>query len=136
MAAHRTQDDQHHLRIYVGWGPINYSEGYMMPNSNSETLISFQWNPDKMLSCEYEGYPLVRPTNYMEVHYILGTSGCSRSPNFYCWSVLGVIESSRGKLIVEPGDWVTNLPDGNIMITPKPPVLEGLSIVQLSDDKK
>lgn len=79
----------------------------------SVDIEGYQWNiPDE------EGKPRlsldikdrhVRPTSYMEVHALIGTSGCAHSDPMWNWSVLGVIETERGKQVVYPGDWVVTL---------------------------
>lgn len=68
-----------------------------------------QWNPkaDRYMSSFAPQY--VRGTSYGEVNVHLGTSGCSRNEPFYDWSVMGVIETPRGKLFVAPTDWIIPL---------------------------
>lgn len=48
----------------------------------------------------------VRGTSYMEVHNLLGTSGCSSKDPYWNWSTLGVIDTLEGKMVCEPGDWI------------------------------
>lgn len=66
------------------------------------------WTLRPQLGYEVEGVPNVRPTSYREVSELLGTSGCSRTDdvNMWDWSVLGILETPRGKIVVSPGDWV------------------------------
>jgi hypothetical protein len=51
-------------------------------------------------------HPAVRGTDYMEVHKLLGTSGCSPEAPYWNWSVMGVIDTKDGQRIVTPGDWI------------------------------
>lgn len=55
---------------------------------------------------ECKDHPAVRGTNYLEVHELLGTSGCSREEPYWDWSVMGVIETLEGRHVVIPGDWI------------------------------
>lgn len=60
----------------------------------------------------------VRQTTYMEIADIYGTSGCSKQEPYWTYTVLGIIETPRGKLVVEPGDWIVEPMDGAIMVIP------------------
>lgn len=69
------------------------------------------WNkPDKdgkpKHTDECKDHPAVRRTSYMEIHHLIGTSGCSKEEPYWTWMVMGVIETPRGKLVVNPGDWI------------------------------
>jgi len=79
--------------------------------------MSFIWNPDAKRTGELEDQTIVRATSYMEVNTLLGTSGCSKDQNLWSWEVLGIIETQRGRLVVCPGDLVTELPDGVYIVT-------------------
>jgi hypothetical protein len=57
-------------------------------------------------------HPAVRGTDYMEVHALIGTSGCSTEHPHYTWSVMGVIATKHGKQLVCPGDWIGTLVPG------------------------
>ena len=61
-------------------------------------------------------HPEVQRTNYMEVHELLGTSGCSPSPECWNWVCLGVLKNLRGRLVVCPGDWIVEFADGSLHI--------------------
>jgi hypothetical protein len=80
-----------------------------------------QWNPKaedaSELSLEHS-HSAVRKTSYMEVHKLLGTSGCSNDGNQWMWSRLGVMETKRGNLVVNPGDWIAELSNGEAFIVP------------------
>jgi len=52
------------------------------------------------------GHPDVRPTTYSEVAQLCGTSGCSKESPFWDWTVMGVMDTSEGKHVVSPGDWI------------------------------
>lgn len=67
-----------------------------------------QWNatepPQDARNCK--DHPAVRNTDYMEVHHLTGTSGCSPQHPYWTWPVLGVIEDKSSKQLVIPGDWI------------------------------
>lgn len=73
-------------------------------------IEAIQWNAPKdgkiSLARECTDHLMVRPTDYMEVFNMLGTSGCSPSEPYWSWEVLGVIDTLEGKHIVTPGDWI------------------------------
>lgn len=48
----------------------------------------------------------VRPSSYDEVSDMLGTSGCSREPEMWDWSVMGFLVLPGGGQMLKPGDWV------------------------------
>lgn len=99
--------------------------------SRTQTLntFPFQFNPPDQEEGELKGIPLcasdflksekakgnpsiaerIKPVSYMDVHELLGTSGCSRGEPFWTWMVMGVINTQRGKLAVYPGDWVVEI---------------------------
>jgi hypothetical protein len=59
-------------------------------------------------------HPKVSRTSYTEVAQLLGTSGCSHSPECWSWHVLGMIHTPTGKQIVRPGDWVITEASGEV----------------------
>ena len=71
-------------------------------------IEAVQWNAPKdgkvSLARECTDHHMVRPTDYMEVFNLLGTSGCSTSEPYWSWDVLGVIDTLEGKHIVTPAD--------------------------------
>lgn len=76
-----------------------------------------QWNnyieeQPPIFGRECKDHPAVRGTHYMEVHHLVGTSGCSPLDPCWGWVVLGVIENSHGKQLVCPGDWILEPTDG------------------------
>ncbi len=82
-----------------------------------------QWNFRKTENGLYLGrdckdHPAVRGTDYMEIHRLLGTSGCSTEFPHYNWEVMGVIENIHGKQVVSPGNWIgTLLPGVHVVMT-------------------
>lgn len=89
-------------------------------------LEAFRWNPpqgDPFHDGNGQCKPakeirntIVRPTSYREVHAILGTSGCSKECPWWDWSVLGIVETKRGSLVVYPGDYVVTDERGNVTV--------------------
>lgn len=88
-----------------------------------------QWNPgeygvSKPMEWFDEGFkamhPAVRGTSYMEVHELVGTSGCSPEEPYWVWSALGVIETKRGKILVCPNDWIIEMAEGLFTVVPDP----------------
>ena len=84
-----------------------------MPKYRKKPVVveAVQWNVPNadgrvLLATECNGHPKVRPTSYMEVSEICGTSGCSKEPPYWDWSVMGVIDTLEGKHVVSPGDWI------------------------------
>lgn len=77
-----------------------------------------QWNNTEppQNAREYKGHPAVRGTDYMEVHHLTGTSGCSPQYPHWTWPVLGVIESETGKQLVVPGDWIFEPIEGQYVV--------------------
>jgi hypothetical protein len=77
-----------------------------------------QWNPAEppqdARNCK--DHPAVRNTDYMEVHHLTGTSGCSPKYPHWTWPVLGVIESGSSKQLVVPGDWIFEPIEGQYVI--------------------
>lgn len=61
-------------------------------------------------------HPAVRGTDYMEIHKLIGTSGCSTEHPHYSWAVMGVIATKHGKQIVCPGDWIGTLMPGVYLV--------------------
>lgn len=102
-------------------GANNYDE-HITPLSLKQRLSDnkidwVQWNVRKTENGLYLGrdcndHPAVRGTDYMEIHNLLGTSGCSPQEPYWDWSVMGVIQTTHGKQVVVPGDWIGTLIDG------------------------
>lgn len=66
-----------------------------------------QWNKEVKHARECKDHPLVTGTDYMQVHRLLGTNGCSKEEPYWDWSVMGVIRNHRGELVtVNPGDYI------------------------------
>lgn len=63
-------------------------------------------------------HPAVRGTTYMEVHQLIGTAGVSPEEPYWIWSTMGVIETTRGKLLVCPNDWVLEPSEGFYIVMP------------------
>jgi len=84
----------------------------------SKKVEAVQWNvPSKdggkvMLGSECGDHPSVRGTTYMEISDLIGTSGCSKGEPMWDWSVMGVIETPYGKMVVTPGDFIVRMLDG------------------------
>ena len=79
--------------LFKGAKPVRWNVG-------SET-----YTPKDARDCK--DHPAVRNTSYGEVHDLIGTNGCSYTPDLWTWCVMGVIEqSNRQRLIVNPGDWI------------------------------
>ena len=73
----------------------------------------YTFNPERQVTSTLTDlHPSIRPTSYMEVHQLLGTSGCSNDAAMWDWSVLGVIENPRGKVVVFPGDVIRVITPG------------------------
>lgn len=75
-----------------------------------------QWNVKQVNGYACLDHPEVRGTNYMEVHHLIGTSGCSNDATMWQWSVMGVIVTRQGKLLVNPGDWVVEVTKGHFLV--------------------
>lgn len=77
-----------------------------------------QWNatepPQDARNCK--DHPAVRNTDYMEVHHLTGTSGCSPQHPHWTWPVLGVIEDETSKQLVVPGDWIFEVSEGKYVV--------------------
>lgn len=78
---------------------------------------AIQWNaPDTngmpIWVRDCKDHPMVRPTDYMEIFNLLGTSGCSSDSNMWSWEVMGVIDTLEGKHVVTPGDFIIKGVDG------------------------
>jgi hypothetical protein len=73
-----------------------------------------QWNTSEppLDARDCKDHPAVRNTDYMEVHHLTGTSGCSPKQPYWTWPVLGVIERDSGKQLVVPGDWILEPTEG------------------------
>lgn len=77
------------------------------------------WNKEAGLAFDCKDHPKVRSTSYIEIHNLIGTSGCSKEPPYWDWSVLGILDSERGKTIVYPGDVLLDLESGETLISLK-----------------
>ena len=77
---------------------------------------AIRWNADAVNGYECLDHPKVQGTSYMEVHSLIGTSGCSRDAQMYQWSVMGVIATHQGKLLVNPGDWVIEIVKDHFLV--------------------
>jgi hypothetical protein len=75
-----------------------------------------RWNTEAINGYECLDHPKVTGTSYMEVHKLIGTSGCSRDERMYQWSVMGVITTRQGKLLVNPGDWVVEVTPEHFLV--------------------
>jgi len=65
------------------------------------------FNPDAKDFHDVDPLPKgVRGTSYAEVAAMLSTSGCSKEPPYWQWSVMGVVETKEGKNVASPGDWI------------------------------
>lgn len=78
-------------------------------------FTAVQWNAPNSITGEVklardcDDVEGVEPTSYMEIHRLLGTSGCSNKPPYWDWSAMGVIKDHNGnKLVVNPSDWVVH----------------------------
>jgi len=85
-----------------------------MPKYRKKTLVEFeQWNPEAVFTATIIDWPEdVRPTSYMEVATLLGTSGCSKEPPYWSWDRMAVIDTKEGKHVVCPGDFIATGIDG------------------------
>lgn len=61
-------------------------------------------------------HPHVRATDYMEVHHLVNTSGCSPEEPWWCWPVMGVIKTAHGLQLVCPGDWIVEPIEGMYIV--------------------
>jgi len=91
---------------YADAGPVRHPTRWNTPSDKGELL----WGRD----CK--DHPLVRGTSYDEVHKLIGTSGCSRSKELWTWTVLGVMETPKGSLVIYPGDWIVEVIKGHFII--------------------
>lgn len=93
-----------------------------MSGTETAKIHKYQWNsPGERQSPKWAKDiedEFVRPTNYGEVNELLGTSGCSKEHPYWDWVVLGVLETTRGRIIVHPGDWVVLVNDEPIAVLP------------------
>jgi hypothetical protein len=80
-------------------------------------------------------HKMIRHTSYMEVANLLKTSGCSKDEPYWDWTVLGVVETNKGILVLSPGDWFNEFDDGSVSVS-KEPVFkaEGRKKLRLSKD--
>lgn len=93
---------------YADAGPVRHPTRWNAPSDTGGPI----WARD----CK--DHPLVRGTDYSEVFKLIGTSGCSRSPEMWQWTVLGVLETPKGNLLVYPGDWIVEVVKGYFIIMP------------------
>lgn len=75
-----------------------------------------QWNVNKVNGYECLDHPKVQGTSYMEVYHLIGTSGCSNDEYMWQWSVMGVIATKKGKLLVNPCDWVVEVTKDHFLV--------------------
>jgi hypothetical protein len=68
--------------------------------------VRFNPNATVVRDPDFRCPPGVRPTSYLAVARLLGTSGCSHGPEVWNWSVLGVVETLGGPAVIKPGDWI------------------------------
>jgi hypothetical protein len=61
-------------------------------------------------------HPAVRPTHYMEIADLYGTSGCSKGYPYWTYVAMGIIDTNRGKVVVEPGDWIIEPMEGVYLV--------------------
>jgi hypothetical protein len=85
-----------------------------MPTVNTQKAV--RWNVGANNGYACMDHPKVEGTSYMEVHRLIGTSGCSRDAHMYQWSVMGVITTRQGKLLVNPGDWVVEVVPDHFLV--------------------
>ena len=78
--------------------------------------LPVQWNVNCLNGYACTDHPAVQGTNYMEVHNLIGTSGCSKGNPWWQWSVMGVILTEQGKLLVNPGDWVVEVVKDHFLV--------------------
>lgn len=96
---------------------IDYREAVIanLPAHNGKPI---QWNktepPQDARECN--DHPAVRNTDYMEVHHLTGTSGCSPHHPHWTWPVLGVIEDESSKQLVVPGDWIFEVSENKYVV--------------------
>lgn len=69
-------------------------------------IEAFQFNPEGKMYPEWDDYSPVRRTSYIEIHKILGTTGCSKSAPYWNWDRLGIVETLEGPHVAEPGDFI------------------------------
>jgi len=95
-------DAQKTVRMPWQFNPPLSKEGcdYKRPLDTREFLKK------ESLGIQYEIASRVRPTGYDEISRLLKTSGCSKEKPYWIHSVLGVLETSRGTLVLIPEDWV------------------------------
>jgi hypothetical protein len=79
--------------------------------SRDHAVTAVRWNVPKgdqrpLDTLECKDSDLVKPVSYMDLHNVLGTSGCSKEHPWWTWMVMGKIELPNGVLFVCPGDWV------------------------------
>ncbi len=80
------------------------------------------WNLKAELTNTLTDLSVVRSTSYIEISQLLGTSGCSKEWPHWDWSVMGVIDTPKGKLAVSPGDRLLRVAENYIV--PQPPYLK------------
>lgn len=95
--------------------------GYALRRMMQEPV---QWNPTADLQPSLHWYEegfkemhsAVRATNYLEVSSLLGTCGCSKDAYGWTWSVMGIIETDHGKLVVAPNNWIFEPVEGVFVV--------------------
>ena len=88
---------------------MNYQE-FLKSKIDIAKDTGFDISPDEinpvLLPHQKDAVRWAIKTSYMEVSEICGTSGCSKEPPYWDWSVMGVIDTLEGKHVVSPGDWI------------------------------
>lgn len=65
-------------------------------------------------------HPAIRGTHYGEVSDLLDTSGCSKYHPWWTWSVLGMVQTEHGKMIIAPNEWLIEpFPNVYVILTPE-----------------
>lgn len=105
-------DAQSPVRIPWRFNPPVFKEGceYGRPNDTGDFLTKEQQG------AHHEIAKRVRPTGYDEVSLLLGTAGCAKEKPYWIHRVMGVLETSRGKLVLVPGDWVIEVTEGVYLV--------------------
>lgn len=77
-------------------------------------IEAYQFNPNGAPYYKWgDNFPGVSRTDYMEVHTLLGTSGCSKEAPYWSWPAIGTVKTIHGQTtVVVPGDYIIMEPDG------------------------
>jgi hypothetical protein len=79
-------------------------------------LDTWEFLKKESMGIQYEIASRVRPTGYDEISRLLKTSGCTKEKPYWIHSVLGVLETPRGVLVLTPGDWVIEVVEGFYLV--------------------